>query len=351
MNHQDYQIKQVKQAAQQLADWQASGVDKLNKHPIIKTLEAKLKTLPAEQRADFGRELNSLKQQLAATATPAGDTNLDQLKPEIDVTAPMDIAQQQPPALLPTQAGSRHPIMIAQEEILSIFCKMGFENHESRQLDNEYYMFDSLNFPANHPARDEYDTFTVESDHKYPSQLVAPAHTSTMQNRILKAQKDKLANQQPIAAVVAGRVFRNEDVDASHDHTFYQMEGIYVDSKVTVAHLIATLKEFVQSYYQRQVEIKIQPFFFPFTEPSFEFAFSCPFCHQKGCKVCGQGWIEILGCGLIHPNVLKEAGIDASKYSGFAFGIGFMRLVMTKYGIEDIRHFGSGKLEFLRQFQ
>ena len=342
-----YTFDEISKVAKQLADLPAKS--RLSRHPLFKELTLKLKDMPPDQRPTFGRELNHLRQQLSSTNQAVNSSTAQ--APAIDVTAPMAINQTELPALLPTQLGSRHPISVAQDEILAIFGQMGFRAVESRQLDSEYYMFDSLNFPPDHPARDEYDTFTLASLDKNGRPLVAPAHTSTMQNRILIADKDRLRTDQPIAAVVAGRVFRNEDVDASHDHTFYQIEGVYVDKDVTVAHLIATLKEFIQAYYAREVEIKIQPFYFPFTEPSFEFAFSCPFCQKQGCHVCGQGWLEILGCGSIHPNVLKEAGIDAKTFSGFAFGIGFMRLVMTKYGLEDIRHFSSGKLEFLRQFK
>jgi phenylalanyl-tRNA synthetase alpha chain len=206
-------------------------------------------------------------------------------------------------------------------------------------------MFDSLNFPKDHPARDDYDTFMTEEG------LIAPAHTSVMQNRVLKEHKDSLEQGKPIAVVVPGRVFRNEDLDARHEHTFYQLEGIYVGMGVNVGHLMATLKEFMKAYYKRDVEIKTQPFYFPFTEPSFEFAISCPFCDKAGCSVCGEGWIELLGCGMIHPNVLKEAGIDPEVYTGFAWGVGFMRMAMIKYNIDDIRHFESAKLEFLRQFK
>jgi phenylalanyl-tRNA synthetase alpha chain len=182
-------------------------------------------------------------------------------------------------------------------------------------------------------------------------QFIAPAHTSTMQNRVLKKYKDNLALGKPIAVVIPGRVFRNEDLDARHEHTFYQLEGVYVGKGVHAGNLIATLKTFLQEYYQQELEVKTQPYYFPFTEPSFEFALSCPFCKKAGCNICSQsGWIELLGCGLIHPNVLKEAGIDPNEYTGFAWGGGIDRLVMMKNDIEDIRHFESGKLEFLRQF-
>jgi phenylalanyl-tRNA synthetase alpha chain len=221
---------------------------------------------------------------------------------------------------------------------------MGFAAVESRQIDDDYHMFETLNFPEGHPARDDYDTFMTEEG------LIAPAHTSTMQNRVLKANKDKLAAGEPIAVVIPGRVFRNEDLDARHEHTFYQLEGVYVDKGVHAGMLINTLKTFLSEYYQKDLEVKTQPYYFPFTEPSFEFAIACPFCDKAGSHICGEGWIELLGCGMIHPNVLKMAGIDPTVYTGFAWGSGIERLVMMKHDIEDVRHFESAKLEFLRQF-
>jgi phenylalanyl-tRNA synthetase alpha chain len=172
-----------------------------------------------------------------------------------------------------------------------------------------------------------------------------------MQNRVLKKYAGNLEAGDPIAVLIPGRVFRNEDLDARHEHTFYQLEGVYVGRGVHAGMLIATLKDFLQEYYGKELEVKTQPFYFPFTEPSFEFALSCPFCDKKGCNVCSQtGWIELLGCGMIHPNVLHEAGIDSEIYTGFAWGCGLDRLVLMKYGVEDIRHFESARLDFLRQF-
>jgi phenylalanyl-tRNA synthetase alpha chain len=235
--------------------------------------------------------------------------------------------------------------------ILDIFYRMGFTAVESPEIDDDYHMFGSLNFPEGHPARDDYDTFLTTQTDKNGQPLIAPAHTSTMQNRVMQTYKSNLDQGRAIAAVIPGRVFRNEDLDARHEHTFYQLEGVYVDKGIHAGHLIATLKTFLQEYYRQELEVKTQPFYFPFTEPSFEFALSCSFCEKKGCNVCSYtGWIELLGCGMIHPNVLHQAGIDTNVYTGFAWGGGIERLVMMKYGIEDIRHFESGKLDFLRQF-
>jgi phenylalanyl-tRNA synthetase alpha chain len=313
------------------------------KSPELKSLYADIPTLAAEDRASFGQQINALKQNLEAMVAKAEETS--EVVETLDVTAPFDVNATEMPVLLSTELGGRHPLMTELDEILDIFYRMGFDAVESRQIDDDYHMFGSLNFPEGHPARDDYDTFMTEEG------LIAPAHTSTMQNRVLKERKKQLESGEPIAVVVPGRVFRNEDLDARHEHTFYQLEGIYVNKGVHVGHLMATLKEFMKAYYKRDVEIKTQPFYFPFTEPSFEFAISCPFCDKVGCNICGEGWIELLGCGMIHPNVLKEAGIDPNVYTGFAWGVGFMRMAMIKYNIEDIRHFESAKLEFLRQFK
>jgi phenylalanyl-tRNA synthetase alpha chain len=211
-------------------------------------------------------------------------------------------------------------------------------------------MFETLNFPKGHPARDDYDTFMTEETDADGDSLIAPAHTSTMQHRILKEYKANLEQGGSIAAIVPDRVFRNEDLDARHEHTFYQVEGIYVAKDVHAGMLVATLQKFLEEYYGKALEVRVNPFYFPFTEPSFEFALSCPFC-EDGCSVCSHSkWIELLGCGMIHPNVLKAAGIDSNVYTGFAFGCGIDRLLMMKHQIEDIRHLESGKLDFLRQF-
>ena len=317
----------------------------------FRNLFDRLKTMPAEERSAFGQEVNKLRNELESILKSKQDET--EALPPIDITAPFDpnLSADQKPKLLLSEQGSHHPLMTELSNILDIFYRMGFTAVESREIDDEFHMFGSLNFPEGHPARDDYDTFVTTQTDKKGNQLIAPAHTSTMQNRVLQANKAKLEKGEAIAAVIPGRVFRNEDLDARHEHTFYQLEGVYVGKGINAGHLIATLKTFLQEYYGKQLEVKTQPFYFPFTEPSFEFALSCPFCDKKGCNICSQsGWIELLGCGMIHPNVLHQAGIDTNVYTGFAWGGGIDRLVMMKYGIEDIRHFQSGKLDFLRQF-
>lgn len=316
--------------------------------PELKELYGAIREQPEDQRREFGAAINALKEELQAKIDESSEAA--QALPPIDVTAPFDVNAPLP-SLLPSEQGTIHPLMREMQTILDIFYRMGFNVSESREIDDQYHMFETLNFPADHPARDDYDTFMTTQVDKDGHPLIAPAHTSTMQNRVLKKYAANLKEGKPIAVLVPDRVFRNEDLDARHEHTFYQFEGVYVDKGVHAGMLIATLKTFLQEYYGKELEVKTQPFYFPFTEPSFEFALSCPFCDKKGCHICSQsGWIELLGCGMIHPNVLKSAGIDPAIYTGFAWGSGLERLVMMKYGIEDVRHFESGKLDFLRQF-
>jgi phenylalanyl-tRNA synthetase alpha chain len=318
----------------------------------LKALFDELKTLPNEQKPTFGQEINRLREELQALVIETEPAAVD-TRPSFDVTAPFDSngTPDNRPKLLSAEHGSVHPLMTELRAVLDIFYRMGFTAVESREIDDDYHMFSSLNFPANHPARDEYDTFMTEQTDAAGQPFIAPAHTSIMQNRMLQLHKATLEQGEPIAVVIPGRVFRNEDLDARHEHTFYQFEGIYVDKGVNAGNLLATFKTFLTTYYDQAIEIKSQPFYFPFTEPSFELALSCPFCQKKGCTICSySGWIELLGMGMIHPNVLHEAGIDTNVYTGFAWGCGLERLVMMKYGIEDIRLFESGRLEFLRQF-
>ncbi len=348
-----YKSSQIAEVAKILKARLSEAEDKaaILRAPELRGLYAQIPMLKESERPGFGQEINKLKTELEDLIAE-GQTKAEELAP-IDVTAPFDVntPADKRPELLPAENGSVHPLMTEIAVITDIFYRMGFEISESRQLDDEHHMFSTLNFPPDHPARDDYDTFMTEEKDKNGNPFVAPAHTSTMQNRLLKKYKKNLEIGKPIAVLVPDRVFRNEDLDARHEHTFYQHEGIYVDKGMHAGNLIATLKTFLQEYYGQELDIKTQPFYFPFTEPSFEFAMSCPFCQKKGCNICSQsGWIELLGCGMIHPNVLKMAGIDPNEYTGFAWGGGVDRLVMMKYGIEDVRHFHSGKLEFLRQF-
>lgn len=311
--------------------------------PALKSLYDQIRTLSPEQRGSFGLEVNKLKNELT-DIVEADKADTEALAP-LDVTAPWapNTSANSHPATFPSSQGSTHPLMQEIAVITDIYQRMGFAIEESRELDDDYHMFESLNFPEGHPARDDFDTFMTDDG------LIAPAHTSTMQNRVLQKYRDNLEKGEPIAAVIPGRVFRNEDLDATHEHTFYQLEGVYVGRGITVGNLIAVLSAFMNEYFGQELATKLQPFYFPFTEPSFEFAIERPAALKKDDSE-EQKWLELLGCGMIHPNVLKMAGIDPEVYTGFAWGNGIERLVMMKHGIEDIRHFESANLKFLRQF-
>jgi len=309
------------------------------KSPELKQLYGAITSLPIEERGSYGKSINQLKQALEE-AIVSKESELENATIEtIDVTAPWDKNTGRL-SLLPAEQGTRHPLTTEIENIIDIFTRMGFDAVESRQIDDDEHMFGALNFPENHPARDGYDTFRTEEG------FIPPAHTSTMQNRILVEGKANLEAGGQIAAVSYGRVFRNEDLDATHEHTFYQHEGVFVSKDATLGQMLGTLRSFFEIYYGQKLETKTQPAYFPFVEPGLEFAIERPM--ALGGKP--GDWLEMLGCGMIHPNVLKSAGIDPTKYRGFAWGGGVERLIMLKYGIEDIRHFESGKLQFLRKF-
>jgi len=305
----------------------------------LKELYGAIGSLEPSERAAYGKAVNQVKVAIEA-AIEAREAELEAADiTSIDVTAPWDLNAKLP-ELLPTEQGSQHPLTRELETVVDIFTRMGFEAVESRQIDDDHHMFGALNFPENHPARDGYDTFRTEEG------FIPPAHTSTMQNRILVEGRDKLEAGGQIAAISYGRVFRNEDVDATHEHTFYQVEGVFVSKSATLGEMLGTLRSFFEVYYGQSLKIKTQPAYFPFVEPGLEFAI------EKPAALGGSEgeWLEMLGCGMIHPNVLSAAGIDPTQYRGFAWGGGVERLVMLKYGIEDLRHFESARLQFLRKF-
>ncbi len=297
---------------------------------------AKIKTLPESERKSFGQEINAKKQKIIEQIKNLESKNTEANIEPIDITAPFDVNSK------PTESikGSKHPLMVELDRVIDIYSRMGFDVVESRQLDDEFHMFDALNFPKGHPARDGYDTFRTEEG------FIPPAHTSTMQHRVLKQYKNNLDEGGQIAVVIPGRVFRNEDVDATHEHTFYQCEGVFVSKDATFAQMLGVLKNFFEAYYGQDLKIKTQPGYFPFTEPSIELLIEKP----KSLGGKGDGWLEMLGCGMIHPNVLKMAGINPDEYKGFAWGGGIDRLVMLKYQLNDIRYFESAKLDFLEEF-
>ena len=305
----------------------------------LKKLYSEIPKLQPEKRAEFGQKINKLKIELEKEIAKRRQQKEEAEIVPIDITAPMGINQELP-KLMTADLASKNPLVSEIEKVVEIFQLMGFDAVESRQLDDDYHMFDSLNFPPDHPARDTYDAFRTEEG------FVPPGHTSVMQNRILKEGKKRLEAGGQIAAISYGRVFRNENQDATHEHTFHQCEGVFVSRDASASQLIGVLKSFFETYYGEKLNVKLQPDYFPFTEPSFQMAIEKP----KSLGL-GEGWLELLGCGMIHPNVLKSANIDAEKYRGFAWGFGIERLAMLKYGLNDIRCFESGKLSFLKEFK
>ncbi len=248
--------------------------------------------------------------------------------------------------------GHIHPITQVQNELEDLFTSMGFIILDGPELESDYYNFEALNIPAHHPARDMQDTFYIDPSYAKASEgkqkkldLVMRTHTSPVQIRAMQKYGA------PLKLVVPGRVFRSEDIDANHDHTFYQLEGLMIDENISIANLTSVLKEMLSGILKQEVKLRLRPGYFPFVEPGFEIDVNCTICTGKGCPSCKNGgWLEMLGAGLVHPNVLKAGGIDPKKYSGFAFGMGVNRLAMMKYGIDDIRLFNSGDLRFLKQF-
>lgn len=246
---------------------------------------------------------------------------------KIDITLPVD-----------DEVGSLHPITIVQKELEEIFTSMGFTVEDGNEVETEYNNFEAVNVPKYHPARDMQDTFWLENGQLLKTQ------TSAAQNRIMKKYGA------PLKAIFPGRCFRNEELDASHENTFFQMEGMMIDKDVSISNLIYFMKTLLSEIFKKEVEVRLRPGYFPFVEPGFELDIKCLYCGGKGCKVCKNGgWIELCPCGIIHPNVLKMGGIDPEEYSGFAFGLGLSRLAMMKYGINDLRVLNSMDLRSLKQ--
>lgn len=301
---------------------------------IVKALFGEMKNIPAEQKKEFGAVLNSFKQfaeEKFETSKQLLENHAEQAPAGMDFTLPGD----------PLPVGSRHPISLVRNEILSIFRRLGFSVAEGPEIEDDWHNFSALNLPENHPARDMQDTFYLSQN---PDWLLR-THTSNVQIR--EMEKGKL----PIRIVNPGRVYRNETISARAHCFFHQVEGLYIDEQVSFADLKQTLYFFVQELFGKEVKIRFRPSYFPFTEPSAEMDISCLLCNGKGCNVCKHtGWVEILGCGMVHPQVLENCGIDSNKYTGYAFGMGIERITMLKYQINDLRHFSVNDVRFLQQF-
>lgn len=288
-----------------------------------------------EDRARVGKLLNAVKQNLEARYEAR---KLAFERAALDARLASEWVDLTMPAPGP-RPGALHPLTLIQRELEELFTSLGFAVVDGPEVETPWHNFDALNIPPAHPARDAQDTFWLED------KLLLRTHTSPVQVRAM----EKFGA--PLRIIAPGRVFRNEEVDASHEHTFYQLEGMMIDHDVSVAHMLYFMKSLLTAIFKREVEVRLRPGFFPFVEPGFELDIQCLICGGTGCPVCKQsGWVELLPCGLVHPNVLRAGGIDPDKWSGFAFGLGLTRLVMMRYGIDDIRHLASGDLRFLQQF-
>ncbi|MBQ9674286.1 MAG: phenylalanine--tRNA ligase subunit alpha [Ruminococcus sp.] len=325
-----------------LADLDKIRVAYLGKKGSITGLLKGMKALSHEEKKEFGKKVNELKG-LASKKIEEKTAELKQKEieleiaamPQFDITAPADLAR-----------GSYHPITLVQRQCEKIFRSMGFNVEDYSEVVTDYECFESLNIPKHHPARDMQDTYYLENGQLLKSQ------TSAAQNAILKKYgKQLIEDGRPIRAIFPGRCFRNEATDASHENTFFQMEGVMVDKDISISNLIYFMKTMLSEVFQREIKVRLRPGFFPFVEPGFELDISCLICGGDGCSSCKHsGWLELCPCGMIHPEVLKEGGIDPEKYTGFAFGLGLTRLAMMKYKVKDIRDLNSGSLKALAQF-
>lgn len=306
----------------------------ISKKGIINQLFAEFKDVAPEIKREVGKSLNELKEaaqqkinQLKEAFEASGDG-----KSGLDLTAPGDSMA----------LGSRHPLAVVRNRIIDIFARLGFSVAEGPEIEDDWHVFSALNFPPEHPARDMQDTFFIT---KNPDVLLR-THTSSVQIRVMER------TQPPIRAIFPGRVFRNEAISARSHCIFHQVEGLYVDENVSFADLKQTLLYFAKELFGEETRIRLRPSYFPFTEPSAEMDVSCSICGGEGCNVCKHtGWLEILGCGMVDPNVLEACNIDSHKYTGFAFGMGIERIAMLLYGIKDIRHYFENDLRFLKQFK
>ncbi len=332
-------IQDFTEAAKTASD--SASVEKLRvkflgKKGDIAELMKDLKSAPAEQKKEFGQKINQLKKEVEGKLTDL-TAAIEQKELEAlinsaecyDVTMPSRV-----------ETGSYHPITLIQREVEDIFAAMGFTIEDYDEIVDDYHCFEALNIPKHHPARDMQDTYYLDN-----GQLLK-THTSAAQNAIMRKYGA------PLRAIFPGRCFRNEAIDACHENTFFQMEGIMIDKDISISNLIYFMKTMLSEVFQRDMQVRLRPGFFPFVEPGFELDISCQVCGGTGCPSCkNSGWLELCPCGMIHPNVLTAGGIDPEEYTGFAFGLGLTRLAMMKYGVKDIRTFNSGNLKALSQFE
>ena len=313
----------------------------LSKKGLLSDLFDDFKNVAVSEKKEIGQKLNLLKQNALEKYTflKTELLNKDDRSDGIDLTRPA----------FPYFLGSRHPISIVRNELIDIFTRIGFTVSEGPEIEDDDHVFTKLNFAPEHPARDMQDTFyisRISSDESNPEDILLRTHTSSVQVRVMQNQKP------PIRTISPGRVFRNEAISARAHCIFHQVEGLYIDENVSFADLRQTLLFFAREMFGKNTQIRLRPSYFPFTEPSAEMDVSCKICGGKGCNVCKHtGWLEILGCGMVHPNVLEACKIDSKKFTGFAFGMGIERAAMLKYGVNDLRLYFENDLRFLDQFK
>lgn len=313
----------------------------LSKKGIISDLFEEFRNVPSPEKKAVGQLLNRLKQE-AQEKYNILKNSISSQDDRLRLNDPTRPA-------FPYQAGSRHPISIVRNEIINIFSRIGFTISEGPEIEDDNHVFTKLNFAPEHPARDMQDTFyisRISAEDSSPHDILLRTHTSSVQVRVMENQKP------PIRTISPGRVFRNEAISARAHCLFHQVEGLYIDENVSFADLKQTLLFFAREIFGQETEIRLRPSYFPFTEPSAEMDASCKICHGKGCNVCKYtGWLEILGCGMVHPNVLEASNIDSSRYTGYAFGMGIERLTMLKYSVNDLRLYFENDIRFLEQFK
>jgi len=320
------------------AEVEAFRIKYLGTKGLVKNMMGEMKSVPNEQKKEFGQILNAFKvaaeEKLEALLTALGDTTT--LDTKIDTSLPGD----------EFTVGTRHPLNLVRNQMVSIFKTLGFAVAEGPEIEDDWHNFGAMNLPADHPARDMQDTFYVQESTDENAAWLLRTHTSSVQARVMESQKP------PIRVICPGRVYRNETISARAHCFFHQVEGLYIDENVSFADLKQTLYFFVQEMFGKEVKLRFRPSYFPFTEPSAEMDISCQICSGKGCNICKHtGWVEILGSGMVHPNVLKNFDIDPEKYTGFAFGMGVERIAQLKYQVNDLRLYSQNDLRFLQQFK
>jgi phenylalanyl-tRNA synthetase alpha chain len=328
-------------AAKNAAELELFRLKYLSKKGLLSDLFEDFKNVPSTEKKEIGQKLNLLKHNALEKYNSLKNEllTLEEKVDSFDLTRPA----------FPYSIGSRHPISIVRNELIDIFTRIGFTVSEGPEIEDDDHVFTKLNFAPEHPARDMQDTFyisRISSEDSSPEDILLRTHTSSVQVRVMQNQKP------PIRTISPGRVFRNEAISARAHCIFHQVEGLYIDENVSFADLRQTLLFFAREMFGKETEIRLRPSYFPFTEPSAEMDVSCRICGGKGCNVCKHtGWLEILGCGMVHPNVLEACNIDSKKYTGFAFGMGIERAAMLKYGVNDLRLYFENDLRFLDQFK